>query len=245
MSGIGLSSALRTLTRFPFPGAEPRHVSTSLYWFPVVGALYGLCDLLLFFLPFPLPVRSALVLAWTAWMSRGFHWDGLCDTFDGFGGGYTREKRLEIMKDSHVGSFGMLALSVTLLLQYALYQAVGEDAAVLFVAPVLGRTMQVLLCVALPYARENGTAGDLVRGAKERHLLGAFGICAVLLWVWGRKVVAAMALAALVCTLLVSRVSRRKIGGVTGDVLGAGEVLGETASLLGALVFLAVNGNTW
>lgn len=245
MRGIGFSAAFRTLTRFPFPGKDPHSVSTSLYWFPLVGFLYGCCDYLLFLLPFPRTVDAALLIAWNAWMSRGFHLDGLCDMFDGFGGGFTKERRLAIMKDSHIGSFGLIALFVTLLCQYALYGELGKNVSVLFAAPVLGRTMQVALAVFLPYARTEGTAGALVRGAKIRHLVVSSLFAALLLVPFGEPVLWAMVAFAVLAAFVVGMMSRRLIGGVTGDVLGAAEVLSETVSLFGALAFLVGYGNTF
>ena len=244
MTGIGLSSALRTLTRFPFPGKDPEHVSTSLYWFPVVGLLYGLCDRVILLLALPPLASAAMLIAWNAWMSRGFHLDGLCDMFDGFGGGYTRERRLEIMKDSHVGSFGIIALVIVLLCQFALYGSLIPYGMVIILSPILGRTMQVLLCVLLPYARPEGTAGELVRGAKGRHAFVACLLVALFVWWCHEPVLWVMSASAVVGVLLIGVVSWKKIGGVTGDVLGSAEVLCETFSLLGALAFLSLNGNT-
>ena len=163
------------------------------------------------------------------------------DTADGFGGGWTPERRLEIMKDSHVGSFGVLALAVVLLVQFSALTEVLEGQTwlpILVAVPVVSRTMQVLACVVLPYARKEGTAGRLVREAKGRHLFFGFVLDAIFLYyfrsygflVW-------TFLITLGFSLLLCLDSWRHIRGVTGDVLGEIEVLSSTCALLCALAF--------
>lgn len=173
-------------------------------------------------------------------MSRGFHYDGLSDTADGFGGGWTRERRLEIMKDSRVGSFGVLAVGVVLLVQFALLSSLQDEPFVLLSTPVWARSSQVLVAVTHDYARKEGTAGDLVRGAKGRHLLVVLACCAMLLCLLRSLPVLVGFLGAMAMGVYVGHVSQRKIGGVTGDVLGAVETLSAAASLLCSLAFLSV-----
>lgn len=240
MSGLGLAAAIRTLSRFPVPGGTGSE-GRSLYWFPVVGLCYGLSYSLIALLPLPPAVCASLVLAFAAWATRGFHYDGLMDTADGFGGGWTPERRLEIMKDSHVGSFGVLALAVVLLVQFSTLTEVlkGEFRfPILTAVPMVSRTMQVLACVVLPYARKEGTAGRLVWEAKVRHLLFVFALDALFLYIFRSYVFLVWTfLVTLGFSLLLCLDSWRHIRGVTGDVLGSIEVLSSTCSLLCALAF--------
>lgn len=240
MSGLGLATAIRTLSRFSVPGGTSCE-GRSLYWFPVVGLLYGLSYSLVALLPLSPAVRASLVLAFAAWATRGFHYDGLMDTADGFGGGWTPERRLEIMKDSHVGSFGVLALAVVLLVQFSALTEVLEGQTwlpILVAVPVVSRTMQVLACVVLPYARKEGTAGRLVREAKGRHLFFGFVLDAIFLYYFRSYGFLVWAfLITLGFSLLLCLDSWRHIRGVTGDVLGEIEVLSSTCALLCALAF--------
>ncbi len=163
------------------------------------------------------------------------------DTADGFGGGWTPGRRLEIMKDSHVGSFGVLALAVVLLVQFSTLAEVLRGRfwfPILVAVPAISRTMQVLACVLLPYARKEGTAGRLVREAKVRHLLFVFALDALFLYLFrSYRFLAWAFFATLAFSLLLCLVSWRRIRGVTGDVLGAVEVLSATCALLCALAF--------
>ncbi|NBK26075.1 MAG: adenosylcobinamide-GDP ribazoletransferase, partial [Spirochaetia bacterium] len=117
-----LLGAFRTLTRFPLPHQEMEREERTLFWFPFVGAFLGLFSVGISFLPLPPSVLSALMIATSAYLTRGFHLDGLCDFADGLGGGWTKERALAIMKDSHSGAFALITLCCTLLIQYAALQ---------------------------------------------------------------------------------------------------------------------------
>lgn len=244
MRGIGFSAAFRTLTRFPFPGKDPRSVSTSLYWFPLVGFLYGCCDYLLFLLPFPRTVDAALLIAWNAWMSRGFHLDGLCDMFDGFGAvlpGATvgdHEGQPHRFVRTH-RAFRHVVVPVRLVrrtrgerFRPVCRSGTGTDDAGGFGG-------------LSPVCPDRGYGGALVRGARIRHLVVSSLFAALLLIPFGEPVLWAMVAFAVLAAFVVGMISRRLIGGVTGDVLGAAEVLSETVSLFGALAFLVGYGNTF
>jgi adenosylcobinamide-GDP ribazoletransferase len=226
----GLVTALRTLTVLPVPGREAERFSSSLYWFTVVGLLLGVVESGLAWLGkaagWPelaalLPVIGGIIL------TRGLHADGLADLADGFFGGRTRESILRIMKDPNVGSFGAIALVLLFSLKWvALLKLVGIGGFGTIVAGVvLARMAQVVLAERLPYARpENGTATAFVNGAGLPHLvvslISAAAIIAVLTGFDPLHSVVLM-LAALVSTGLLGFISLRRIGGVTGDVLGA------------------------
>jgi len=236
--GLGLATAFRTLTRFRVPGGDSKKESTSLFWFPAVGAFFASIDILLSLFPFPPMVFASLVMAFNAYATRGFHFDGLCDFADGFGGGYTKEETLSIMKDSHVGSFALIALSCALLVQFSTLSSLKEQWPVLLVVPMLSRTMQVVLAGFLPYAREGkGTAGNLVRQATWIHPVITLVQMGAVCYLLRSPAVLGSFLGAALVTLFLGNTSRKRIGGVTGDVLGATEVLSECFGYLCALAF--------
>ena len=255
--GTGLTQAFRTLTVLPTPGKDARKVSSQLFFYPFVGLVVGAIGSLILYgctKLFTISTISSLVLGvlWACWMAfatRGFHLDGLGDTADGFGGGWTRERRLEIMKDSRTGSFGVIAICLCLVLKSVCAASAvssGKLSALLWSA-IVSRMCVVLMCSACSYAKESGLSYDLVKGAGFAHsaiaLLqsAAYGAALYFLlqgitgWVISPVTLVAMTASALVCTLVPALVSARKIGGITGDVLGACCEISEAAALLAAV----------
>lgn len=234
-----LISALRTLTALPVPGPDCERHEDSLYAFPAVGAILGglLCMAAQLFGKLPAAVTATLLLILQTLLTRGFHLDGIADAADGFGGGYTRERALEIMKDSRIGAFGTIALILTLLLKFTLLNALlkKEMIAALFAAMVISRTAQVFQCVTLPYARANGTAATSVQNALPQHLGTALGTGIILLLFSGFKALPLM-LIGLGSAWLWGRYCLKRVGGITGDLLGATSELTELAVLTGALI---------
>ncbi|MDD5678231.1 MAG: adenosylcobinamide-GDP ribazoletransferase [Kiritimatiellae bacterium] len=223
----GFITAMRTLTILPVPGKDTERMGNALYYFPLIGALIGgLVTMVVWFLgsvlTWSLGAGIAGVLM-SAWVTRGLHLDGLSDTVDGFYGAATRERRLEIMKDHHVGAFGVVAIVLALLMKMAaLFQlAFYGHWAWIPVPFILARMIQVLLAVTLPYARnEGGTAEAFVKQANASHFIVA-GICALILCA---VLVQLGALALFAVTFLIgyllARWMKHTFGGVTGDLLG-------------------------
>ncbi|HKL57320.1 MAG TPA: adenosylcobinamide-GDP ribazoletransferase [Sphaerochaeta sp.] len=245
----GFAGAFRLLTRFPIPEGKVSKKSSTLFWFPLVGLVLGLFSYAIALLPISSFVRAAAIIAMGAYLTRGFHLDGLCDVADGFGGGWTKEATLRIMRDSSVGAFALITLVCTLLVQvFSLAEILVHLPLLLFV-PALGRTMVVIATSLSSYAREGeGTASDLVRQSSKRHMVGPgiqMACFLTLLFVLARPSFApacAASLFALLMTGFVLRMSYRRLGGVTGDVLGSIEVLSESAAYLGALILLGLTG---
>ena len=257
--GIGFSQAFRTITIFPIPGKDAEKASSQLFFYPFVGFTVGFIGSLILLICYRftnINAVSSLVLGvlWTCWMAfatRGFHLDGLGDTADGFGGGWTKERRLQIMKDSRSGSFGVIAICLCLVLKsvaaaHAMYCG---RLPLLVWSVVLSRLMVVCMCSFCSYAKDSGLSYDLVSGAGIVHVLVALVLTvasgAVLFFCSGLldgisitvPVLLIPAGASAVSALVLSFVSGRKIGGITGDVLGACCEVSETTSLLFA-VFL-------
>lgn len=232
----GLVTALRTLTVFPVPGRDTETFSRSLFWFPVVGLLLGLMQAAIGYFGSHFAwneLSAAIVVLGGIALTRGMHADGLADMADGFWGGRTRESALRIMKDPNVGSFGAIALSGMMLLKWiAIFKLVGLGAFEFIAAGVLlARWVQVLLASALPYARrEGGTAQSFVSGAGGLHIMVTSLLTLVFLFPLLHAdiyAIAAVISAVLAAAAFTGVLSYRKIGGVTGDVLGAGSELTE------------------
>jgi adenosylcobinamide-GDP ribazoletransferase len=226
----GLVTALRTLTILPVPGKDAERFSDSLFWFTIVGLLLGSAEAVLAWVGvlagWP-EMAALLALGGGVVLTRGLHADGLADLADGFFGGRNREAALRIMKDPNVGSFGALALILIMLFKWVcLLELVRHGTFGTIAAGVmLARMSQVMLAAAMPYARaEGGTATAFVEGAGWPHLLVALlSACAMLGVLPAGKPLRSIVLmgAALLSALFVGALSRRKIAGVTGDVLGA------------------------
>jgi len=226
----GLVTAIRTLTVLTVPGKDTESFSRSLFWFPVVGLLLGLMQATLAYYGHLLAwneLAAALVVFAGMALTRGMHADGLADMADGFWGGKGKEIALRIMKDPNVGSFGAIALFALLLLKWiAMLKLIEQGAFPVIVSGVLlARWVQVLLASSLPYARsEGGTAQAFVSGAGAAHsaVASILTFC-FLLPLFYPDIIAFVVVisAAGVAGVMIALLSYRKIGGVTGDVLGA------------------------
>jgi adenosylcobinamide-GDP ribazoletransferase len=213
-----------------------------MFWFPWVGALLGLAyggvfQILVKILPEA--AAAALLLTFTVLATTGLHLDGLADALDGLAGGATPEARLAIMKDSRLGTFGAAGLILVLLLKFAFFLNIAEVGQIvaLMLFPVLSRWGMVLLAYLSPYARPEGGLGRaMTTGVSRNTALGAtLSALALTMAVAGPKgFLLLVGVGALV--LLMRAYACRKIGGVTGDVLGAANELAETLVLGGILL---------
>jgi adenosylcobinamide-GDP ribazoletransferase len=243
----GLVTALRTLSVAPVPGKEAKHMTGALVWFPVAGLLlgallHGFTIILCLAFPRDWPELVALlVLVAGVLLTHGLHMDGLADCADGLCGTRDRMKALEVMKDSRIGAFGVIAVVAVMLAKWICLVRLVDSCETqwLVVAYVISRLMQVDLASSHPYARITGTGEPFVAGARSIHM-GSASIVAILI-LFGACGFNGLWIVALLLGWGVSRTlglwCRRRIGGVTGDVLGAGSELIETAVLaVGALM---------
>lgn len=238
-----LIAAFRFLTRLPVPGPETRteDLSGAVGWFPVVGAFVGLATAGVFVLALRLwtaPVAAALAVAFGLLLTGGFHEDGFTDAADGLGGGWTKERVLEIMKDSRIGAYGAMALWCTLALRWtALWSLETKALWALPLAMVWGRWSISVMLRLLPSISQ-GLAKEVHKGlgwwpfVQSTLLLAAANLAA---WRWGTVNLARPACAAIVVVLAWILYLRRRLGGHSGDLLGAGNQLVETAVLLALL----------
>ncbi|HWB96722.1 MAG TPA: adenosylcobinamide-GDP ribazoletransferase [Bryobacteraceae bacterium] len=231
-----LLAAVAFMTRVPIPLAFSREeVGRAAGWFPLVGALLGVAYsgfALLAGKHLPPPITALLLVALEALATGALHFDGLADTADGFGGGRTREDVLRIMRDHCIGSYGGTALILLVALKAAAYATLlqpGVPVAALVLAPALGRWTILPLSLFLPYARESASVAQAI--GKGTALWGTAWALLLLALAHTFRALGAAA-AVLVVTFLFGRYCRRKIGGFTGDTLGANVQLSELAVLL-------------
>ena len=237
--------AVRFFTRLPVPdwvGHSAEALNRSARYFPAVGMLVGGIGALVYVAAthlWPQPVAVLLSMAATVYATGAFHEDGLADMVDGLGGGWEKQRILEIMKDSRVGSYGVVAVVLALLGKFALLNSL--DAALVPVALLAGHAVSRLCSTALlatmDYVRE-----DLLAKAKPlatrisggETLVALLFVVVSLAWLPSEKALAGCVLAAL-ATLWLAAKFRRWLGGYTGDCLGATQQVSEIAFYLGLL----------
>lgn len=237
----GFRAALQFLTRLPVAGA-PAGVVESLPWYPVVGAVVGALGLLLgwaFAGTGSALLPAAVYVVTLAAVTGALHLDGLADTVDAWVGGLgDPERTLAIMKDPMVGPMGVTAILGALLLKTAAATVLFTADAwlALLMAPVLARAAAGALLLGLPYVRGQGLGTPLVDGMPRRRVRHALmATAAVALFTTPLGLIAALA-----ALIALAGAFRQRLGGVTGDCVGAGIELVETAALLGATLWVAV-----
>lgn len=237
MAGLsGFLVALQFLTRIPSPLRRPileAEMGPSMRWFPLVGALIGgllgLVDLALTPLV-AVEIRAMALVAGLALLTGALHLDGLMDTCDGLMAFTTPERRLEIMRDSHVGSFAVVGAAILVLAKYAAFvslpaAASGGRLAALVAIGALSRWAMVYAAQRYPLARKEGLAHAYREGLRLRDLLWATLMVALLLVALGLvgmgRGAAVLFLVAWGLTAAGARYTLGKIPGLTGDIYGA------------------------
>ena len=252
--------AIQFLTRIPVPAFnnyDPQWLHQSSRYFPAVGLLIGiLCAGVLWLasLLFTPLVAAVISTAFGIKLTGAFHEDGLADSCDGLGGGLTRERTLEIMKDSRLGTYGVLGLVSALLLKISLLAAMPLSVAI--VALIIGHTASRLFCISLltllPYGGEIDHAKAKPMAQQLTPLQGLYSsgwlILAIvlvilifpntMLQIGLDKWLLALVLA-LVATDYMRRLLRRRLQGYTGDGLGATQQLSEIAIYIGLAASVA------
>lgn len=239
--------ALRFLTRLPVPFVrtlDPPPLDEAMRLFPlagaVVGGLAGGVLVLARLAGLPDYFCAAAAMGCAALVSGALHEDGLSDVADGFGGGHSREQRLEIMRDSRIGAYGALALGIVIMARASLYVALLEmppwDTVILIAcAAAFSRSLIVDLMWATRPARSDGLSVLVGRPSRNTTLfalfLGGIGAGAAASYVLAPEAGIGALIAGGVMLALVRALAMRKIGGQTGDVCGAAQVLCEIAML--------------
>jgi len=241
--------AVQFLTRLPVPArlaTTEEEIGQAASFFPLVGVMVGGGTAGVYLLALRVvsfPAAVLLALGFAAFITSGFHEDGLADTFDGLGGGWTRERALEIMRDSRIGTYGALALIFLILGKYTFLNAL-EPLHVwrwIIVAHTASRWTVLPLCRWLPYARPEGQ-GKLVAKqiTSSALLIGSLSfLLSLLLFPWRTALIALSV--TIVVTLFSGLYYRRRLVGITGDCLGATNQMTELALYLTADVLHGFN----
>ncbi|WP_421780458.1 adenosylcobinamide-GDP ribazoletransferase [Kiloniella litopenaei] len=264
-----LRIALAFMTRIPVPypmDQEGKPTSRSLaeasWSFPLIGILVGFISatvlVISFYLSLPLYVCALLAIIASILATGALHEDGLADVADGFGGSHDLERKLEIMKDSRVGSYGVLALGISVLmrtlllgslLSLAQLSPLGADNyqwailiqifAIYISAHMIGRGLAPLMMSHLPLAKKSGMAATAAK-PKLRSSYGSLLLTMVFLFLFLPPLSVLIVLVSnVLMVLFLSWLTMRQIGGYTGDVLGTAVQLCEIVTYLALLSYIA------
>ena len=232
--------ALSFLTRLPVPTrlkASPSAIGQSVLYYPVVGAVIGgiLAIIHAALSGHPNLDAAVLVITW-AGLSGALHLDGLADCADAWIGGQgDRERSLAIMKDPRSGPAGVVATVLVLLLKYAALTELGSESFIglLILTPLLGRTAILFYLITMPYLREQGLASSLLENMPHQSVIVVMVVAgSVALLTLGSSLM----LWALVTILALRQITLSRLGGCTGDTLGASVEVLEASILAGAVI---------
>ncbi len=233
-----IPAALALLTRIPVPAGFHGPVSASSSWaWPIAGAAIGALGafiaLLLMLLGTSTSVAALLALGCMILATGALHEDGLADTADGLFGGRDQQDRLRIMKDSRLGAYGAIAIGLFLIGRHSGMEGVFDAGAVfgpLIAAAALSRAMMVLVFRVTPLARSDGLAASVGTPSTASVVLAfALAIALALAFV-GWRILPATCVAA-IAAFAVAWLANQKVGGITGDVLGASQQAAELSLL--------------
>ena len=238
--------ALQFITTLPIKtklNYSEKNIASSMIYYPLVGTIIGFIlvvfNLLLSKIIPDLLVNIILLIIWIS-LSGGIHLDGLADSFDGLFGGKDKKKILEIMRDSSIGVYGVLALFLILLLKYVLLieLPIQDKNMILMIAPTLSRLSMVLAVYYFPYARKEGFGKTYKLYLKRNHVILAFVwtvIISITLLFWQGIV---LIITGLLFSFVISKFITNKIDGLTGDNYGAINEIVEVLTLLIAILLL-------
>ena len=238
-----LRLAISFLTILPVAPRDVAHVGSARAYFPLVGLALGAILAGLDFAArqaLPTPVAGALLVVALLVLTRAIHTEGFLDSCDGLFGGYSPARRLEILRDTHVGAFAVVGGVGLLLLKWSLLSGIPDEVRVglLTIFPCLSRFGMLSTMAAFPYAREQGVGTAFQSGAKRWHVVLGLVTAAVA----GGVLLGATGLfllgAAIAVSLALGRWISRMLGGMTGDGYGAVNEVAEVTVLLVGLVLV-------
>jgi adenosylcobinamide-GDP ribazoletransferase len=229
-----MRAALAFLT--PFPGAR-RPTPHALLWFPLVGAALGIALGGLWWGAaklWPLPVAAVIVVAADLGLTGMLHLDGLADSADGLLPHLSRERRLEVMREPTVGAFGIGVVVVTLIGRFAVFATLRPAPLLVAALWCVSRTAMAAIVGRVPYARAEGGLVSAFMGSAVPVVVVAVAVlgAAAVAGVWAVPAGPVAVGASLVAFAAVVTLARARLGGFTGDVLGAAGIIGETVGLL-------------
>jgi len=235
---MGLLAALQFLTRVPIRLKKEPSLNATVAWFPLAGAIIGAAvggTAAGIWHVVPPLVAGAVGVTIGLLITGAFHEDGLGDIADAFGGGWTVERRLEILKDSRHGTYGVAAICASVVLRVVALGSLPGPWAMFtgaVAAHTMGRVAAVGMAGTMKLATHSGLGADYGRGTTRLRaavsVVGGTALTAVAVGWWALP----LAGAALVAVLATGTLARRKIGGISGDVLGATEQVAEILCLV-------------
>ena len=235
-------AAFMLLTRIPINwekvSGEAPNLGRAMWAYPIVGLAVGGLSAAVYYVVFSIgmPALLAVFLALISaiLITGAFHEDGLADVADGFGGGLTREKKLEIMRDSRIGTYGGLALIMAILLKGASLSQLPPLMAVkaLVISATVSRAMIIVAALILPPARKNSLATEAGKPSVGVCLTAFTAAGATGFLLAGLTASLYLTASTLVITLLFCRLAYRQVQGFSGDILGATQQLAEISVLV-------------
>ena len=237
---IGFLLAVQFLTILPLKIKQisGKKMAWALVYFPVVGLFLGLMlvglNILLSILGIQPVVVNIILVITLIILTGGMHLDGLSDSSDAFLSGKDKKEILEIMRDPHIGVMGALSLISIILLKIGLFFSLGSavKSIALILMCILSRWSVIMIMYLFPYARQEGKAKLFIQGLNLKIFITSLIISLLFSFIlWGLKGLMVLAIIS-GCAYLINKISARKIGGVTGDTLGATIELMEVVTLL-------------
>lgn len=228
--------------------SDKRLIRSVVFW-PVVGMIIGMFDTLICFLAsriFSIHIAAAFAILAEMWMTRGFHLDGLADTTDGLFSSRDRARMIEIMDDSHIGTFGVLACILDIGFRYVAIISCASSLCMLMIGPVAGKMVQGIAMHKVKYPKKKGMGKSYIGRVPAAYMITALAYGC--LWTVGCLVISSLmsesnlifmliraVLVPVLCcgmTILLRQYIVRKIGGMTGDTMGAVSEIIEIFSML-------------
>lgn len=237
--------ALRFLTILPFPARTKKtHLARAMLFFPLVGFLIGMISLFItqaFSLYVFVRLHALALMTFPILLTGGLHVDGFADFCDGFFGGRGKEEVFRIMRDSRIGVWGALGVTLLLFWKWELLASLPGRSSALLLALTASRWAQVILAYFLPYANPDAGMGEAVaKKVKMRELIGSTASFVLLIFfLKGPGVLCLLSLLPFLAA--VGFFFKRRVGGITGDLLGAASEATEVFVFL--VLFLIKSGN--
>lgn len=235
---------LQFLTKLPIYiniNAEKKDFSRGIIWFPLVGLIIGILLVGVYYvsqLVFSSLLVSVIVVVFEIFLTGGLHLDGLADSFDGLYSYREKDRMLEIMKDSRIGANGVLILIINIVLKIVLINEIDLQNIyfALILMPVISRFTVVLLSRFSKYARENGMGGFFIGEVSNFQFLVAMLLTVLVTLIHVKSIL--LIVLVVITTFIFRAHVYSKIGGITGDILGAWVELSEMIYLIGFIILI-------
>jgi len=239
-----LRDAASFLTRIPLHRASatrPLNMSAAVPWFGVLGALLGALQGAVYVGGYEVAtpaLAAAFSVALLALVTGAFHHDGLADMADGFGGGWSREQRLDVMKDSRLGTYGATALVCVIIIEVAALAALAGwiAFAAAVTAHALSRVVATGVMIVATPASDSGLGVDYLSGLSRPAVLATSALAIAATGVTFGLIAVPIVGAAYLSAAVVVRLATAKIGGITGDVLGAIQQIAKVTILTSIVI---------